>query len=163
MKTIPLTKGYFTKVDEDDYEKYALVRWFVDINKHGIPRARREVKVNGKIKVLSLSREIMNAPKDKIVDHINHDTLDNRKCNLRICTLKENMMNKLKYKNNDSGYKGVSYMGKASRRLKKWKMKLNKNGITVAKAYFDTKEDAARAYTEMAIKHYGEYAVLNTI
>lgn len=41
-----------------------------------------------------LHRYIMNCPDNMVVDHINHDTLDNRKCNLRICTFKENTNNR---------------------------------------------------------------------
>ena len=54
-----------------------------------------------------LHRAIMNCPKNKIIDHINHNTLDNRKENLRICTQEDNQKNRSLSKNNKSGYSGI--------------------------------------------------------
>lgn len=58
---------------------------------------------------LRLHRVVMNPSKYMVVDHINHDTLDNRKANLRICTVSENNKNLSLSKRNNSGYIGVSY------------------------------------------------------
>ena len=55
---------------------------------------------------ISLSRYIMRAGKGEIVDHINRNPLDNRRCNLRIVNSRQNMLNR-KIKNN-TGFAGVS-------------------------------------------------------
>lgn len=56
-----------------------------------------------------LHRIVMKPPLNKVVDHINGDTLDNRKCNLRICTPSNNSMNRMKQTNNTSGVIGVNF------------------------------------------------------
>jgi hypothetical protein len=158
MKTIPLTRGYFTKVDDDDYEKYASVRWHVCPMKKGA-KALRSTFVNGKKTTTYLSRVIMNAPKGKQVDHINHDTLDNRKCNLRVCTREQNNANQNISKNNTSGYKGVCW----HIRLNKWQAKIGVNMKRITLGSFNTKEEAALAYNKGAKKYFGEFACLNKL
>ena len=59
---------------------------------------------------ISVHRYILNCPKGLQVDHINRNTLDNRKCNLRICTPIQNSQNKGNYRNNKSGIKGVYFI-----------------------------------------------------
>ena len=58
-----------------------------------------------------LHRMIMDAPKGMVVDHINRNTLDNRKKNLRVCTIQENLQNQ-KRENNKTGYTGVAVFPK---------------------------------------------------
>lgn len=79
-------------------------------------------------KAVILHRIIMNAPKGTHVDHINHDTLDNRKSNLRIVTCAQNLQNQLGHKNSKSGIRGVSW----SSLHKKWRCHATLNG----KSYF---------------------------
>ena len=59
-------------------------------------------------KTIRLHRWLLNAPDDVVVDHINHSGLDNRRCNLRLLKRSENLHNKRLYKNNTSGYRGVT-------------------------------------------------------
>ena len=101
-----------------------------------------------------LHRYIMNAPEGMVVDHINGDTLDNRKCNLRICTQQENLMNRPKPKNNTSGRKGVYW----DKTYNKWKVCIKINGKQKHLAYFDNKEDAVKLREEAEAKYFGEYA-----
>jgi hypothetical protein len=106
-----------------------------------------------------LHRFILNVDKKYTIDHINHNGLDNRKCNLRICTFEENLKNKKMYKNNTSGCKGV-FFDKAT---KKWRTIIGNDKKIISVGYFDNKIDAVMAYNKAAIKYHGEFANLNII
>ena len=114
-------------------------------------------KVAGK-KVL-MHRVIKNAPKSHYVDHINHNTLDNRQSNLRLCNNSGNITNRNAPKNNSSGYKGVS----KCKATGKWKAYISKDNKRYYLGGFDTKEKAAEEYNIHAIKLHGEFACLNNI
>lgn len=160
-KTIELNNGYFVKVDQDDYDKFNKLRWIVR-NEKSVLRAVRYFKDGSKYTVAYLSREIMNAPKGTMVDHINHDTLDNRKSNLRICSNHQNQANrKVVGSNNTSGYKGVGLNMRCTH--KKWRSTIQVYGKKICLGYFESKEKAALAYNEAAKKHLGEFALLNTV
>jgi len=80
---IPLTHGYHTLIDSEDFEKISHQKWATHIN----------ASTNGKYVVskgLFLHRVLMNVSKGFFIDHINHNGLDNRKSNLRICTKNQN-------------------------------------------------------------------------
>lgn len=159
MKTIPLTLGYFTKVDDEDYERFAKKRWFAMVNqkyKH-IVRAIRSEYRDGKRTTIVLAREIMGNPTGMMVDHINGDTLDNRKSNLRVCNRAENGCNRGKQVNNQSGYKGVYWFN----RTKKWKAQIKVRGVVIALGYYVNILEAAKAYNEAAIKYHGKFANIN--
>ncbi len=105
--------------------------------------------------MVQMHREIMKAPKDKFVDHINGNTLDNRKDNLRLVTHTENLRNSKLNKRNTTGYKGV-------RRTKSgFYARINVSGREISLGGFPTLERAARAYDTAAIIHFGKYARLN--
>ena len=104
-----------------------------------------------------LHRLLMDPPKGMVIDHINHNGLDNRRENLRICTRAENSRNRGKQKNNTSGYKGVCWY----KRDKKWRAQIKKDSKKIHIGYFDIIEDAARAYDAKAKELFGEFAHLN--
>ena len=93
------------------------------------------------------------------IDHINGNSLDNRKLNLRICTNSQNLMNRGKNKNNTSGYKGVRLINSN----KKWRAQIQYKKIFYHLGCFEKRIDAAKAYNEAAIKFHGEFANLNKI
>lgn len=155
MKTIPLTQGYFTKVDDDDYEKFAIYRWYADASRKTEVRAVRSINNGIKMRRVTLSRVIMHAKPDERVDHINHDTLDNRKENLRICTQKENCWNRVKQKGSASQYKGVGRAGNG------WKASITVNGKFLYLGYFKTEIEAARQYNKAAKKYHKDFAYIN--
>lgn len=158
MKTIPLTRGYFTKVDDDDYEKFAIHRWYADDSRKSEIRAVRSVNIgNKKIKRVTLSREIMGATEGVVVDHINRDSLDNRKSNLRICTQGENCRNRSKQKHGISKYKGVSVAEK------KWKAMITFQGKQIYLGTFSNEKDAAIAYNNKSRELFGEFAYINKL
>ena len=107
--------------------------------------------------VIYLSGKILQ-PREEI-DHKDQDKLNCLYDNLRICNRSQNQQNRGKQLNNTSGWKGVSW----HKRIGKWQASIKVNYDTIPLGYFDTAEDAARAYNVAALKYHGEFAVLNEI
>ncbi len=89
-----------------------------------------------------------------VVDHINGDRTDNRRCNLRLCTNKENVRNARVASHNTTGYKGVSY----NKRRKKYESRITVDGRQLFLGYFINPIEAALAYDRAALRYLGEYA-----
>lgn len=142
-------------IDDEDWKRISLYCW------HLAPQFRQpdKYKVRGEIdgKKVFLHRFIMNFPKSCKIDHINGDTLDNRKCNLRICTQAENAYNRKINSNNKSGFKGVHF----KRANQKWCAQIQFNRKSIHLGYFNDKLQAAKAYDTAAIKLFGVFAKLN--
>lgn len=153
MKTINLTRGYKTIIDDVDFEKVSNHKWHV-FGTHKY--AGRDIVVDGKSKKLLLHRFIMN-PKDGMeVDHINGDKLDNRRSNLRIATHRQNCSNHPGY----GEYKGVHEV--KNRPLKKrFCTRIMVDGKNLYIGYFKTLEEAKAAYDSAAMTLYGEFARTN--
>ena len=130
-------------IDPDDYEKIKDESFC--LNSCGYVRS-------GKHKYLH--RIIMNVPDSMQVDHINGNKLDNRKCNLRICTNQENCMNVGKKKNNSSGFKGVCF----NKQHQKFQANISIDSKLKHLGLFEKAEDAYKVYCEAAIKHHGAFA-----
>lgn len=113
--------------------------------------------VNGKTFMTLLHRLLMGAPEELCVDHINHDTFDNRRENLRLATHAQNMANRKTHSCNTSGYKGVSWSSTAKRFI----VQVNKQGKRAHLGSFDCPVAAARAYDRFMTEKYGEFASLN--
>ncbi len=92
-----------------------------------------------------------------LIDHINHDPLDNRIANLRACTDSENICNRRKPSTNTSGFKGVFWDTQA----KSWRAAIEKSGKKYHLGLFATREEGATAYDLAAPKYHGEFACLN--
>jgi hypothetical protein len=105
MKSIPLTQGKVAIVDDEDFEALSAMKWY--FNK-GYACRKVTVATNNRL-MLYLHRFLFGLNKgEKLqVDHINGDTLDNRRANLRVCTSGQNGLNKGLLRNNPTGYKGV--------------------------------------------------------
>lgn len=98
----------------------------------------------------------------EIVDHIDHNTLDNRRSNLRIVTPGESLVNRKKMKNKKSKYIGVSKSSESSRN-KPWRAYIGINKKHISLGYFETEEEAARQRDIVAKKIYGDIARLNNV
>jgi hypothetical protein len=160
MKKIELTQGYYTIVDDEDFEMLNKLRWKVKIK----PSGKRYAEISRNGTTIRMHRFILNLKTNdkKIVDHINGDGLDNRRSNLRICTSFQNQHNRKINKNSTSGYKGV-YFEKGKWFSKRWAAQISVNNKHIKLGYFETAEEAARAYNEAAIKYHGEFANINEI
>jgi len=159
MKEIKLTQGKTTLVDDEDLEYLLQFKWYVSFNKVSKRWvAQRHNIKNGKRKMVYMHREIMNAPDKLFVDHRNHDTLDNRKQNLRICTKTENAINrKGACINSTSKYLGVSW----NKNNNKWETYIAKNSKKIFLGFFNNEEKAAIIRDKVAIQLHGDYVSLN--
>lgn len=162
---ISLLRGEITIVDPDDYELLSSYRWVLHRRPDGYVRViRHEYGRTGQ--TIYMAREIMQhhlgrpLGKGEFVDHINGDTLDNRKANLRLATRQQNAFNvRANRSNNSSGYKGVTYFKSRN----KWVAQITHNYKHITIGYYDTPEQARDAYNEKAVALFGEFARKNTV
>lgn len=156
MKEIPLrNRRLVTLVDDDIYELFGHLTW----GAYGGPRdrtlyARHKMLWCGRYLTFSLHREILGAAPGVEVDHINGDGLDNRRANLRLSSRQGNNCNKPAYKNNKSGYKGVSLC----RRDGGWRAQIQVDGRVRNLGTFKTPEDAHVAYCAASIRLHGDFS-----
>ena len=115
--------------------------------------------IKGKPKKLLMHRLIMNTPQGMDTDHINHNKLDNKRSNLRICTTSQNMMNTCLSSKNTSGFKGVFW----DKRNKKWGAHIGYKKKTLYLGIFKNKINAAKAYNLKALELFKDFACLNKI
>ena len=153
MKHIKLTGkhglGKTALVDDEDFEKVNQFKWHLSGRYPVRNFGQRPNRLN-----IALHRFLMNTPIGMVTDHKNGNGLDNRKSNLRICTVSENIMNSKKSENTSSRFKGV-----CRNTAKPWRAYI---GRTILGS-FATEIEAANAYNMAAKKLYGHFARLNII
>jgi len=156
MQKIELSQGKFALVDDDDYDELKKYNWHV-ANGYAV----RNAKVSkGKQKSQRMHRLITNCPADMNVDHINHDKLDNRKDNLRICSTAENLRNQqMQSVAKTSRFKGVYF----NKNTNKWMAQIQSDDKRKYLGLFENEIDAAIAYNNAAIAMFGEFALINVI
>lgn len=150
--------GYNVLIDTDDYEKVKNFRWFINRKSERLyGKVYFEYKHSGVTGIFrtSLHRLIMGLKTHdgKVVDHINGNTLDNRRQNLRICTIAENNMNARGGKRKYNLPKGAYKMKLSARYMSQ--ITLNKTIYYLG--YYDTPEEAHAAYCEASKKYHGEF------
>lgn len=146
---IPLTKGQWALVEIEDLPKVITNTW------HSTGKYAARKTSPGSVQ---MHRVVLDAPAGTFVDHMNGVGTDNRRSNLRLCTLQENQRNRAKQSNNTSGFKGVSW--NSSSRMWKVAAKVNGKGF---RAYCMCKYDAATAYNFAAQELYKEFATYNVV
>ncbi|MEN6592766.1 MAG: HNH endonuclease [Methanobacterium sp.] len=150
MKKIELTKGKVALVDDEDYDWLNKHSWSLE-HEHSI-KSRTVYYARGFVggKTVQMHRLIMNFPKGRVVDHINGDGLDNRRCNLRIITTRQNQQNR-KTKTS-SKYPGVRYHKKHQKYYSGIKVK----GKYIYLGGHDSEIEAFEAYKKAVHELTGE-------
>ncbi len=149
---IPLTRGQVAIIDAEDFSLVCATKWYAKPLPHGNFAA-----VNKRFgsSPMYMHRVILQDPPEAHIDHINGNSLDNRKINLRACSCPENTQNRTRMNsNNASGVHGVSWYSN----YKKWVVYINVNKTRKTLGYYESLEDARKARTEAERIFYGEFA-----
>lgn len=146
-KKIPLLRGGFAIVDDEDFDSLSKFTWHLATNGYA-------AKDGG---MVLMHRLIMGVGKGQRIDHANRDKLDNRRCNLRIATASQNNANSRKRTNATSKYKGVSFENYTGR----WKVQIKRDGKTKNLGRYDTEREAALVYDKAAKEVWGQFARIN--
>jgi hypothetical protein len=140
MKQVKLSGcGKYAIIDDDDYDMCSMHRWVFDGGY--ATRMKQSNTGDRKWHKIRMHRLINSTPPGFVTDHINHNKLDNRKCNLRAVTQLENLQNKPMYKNNKSGQKNISMHKKTN----KWRVQIRYNNTIIYHGLFDKLDDAITA------------------
>ncbi len=164
MKTIILSQGKETVIDDGDFELVSKYKWFAHTQNKikfyayaHIPKSK---------KLMSLSRLIMGEPQGLIVDHKNGDSLDNRRENLRICNHHQNAQNRQNLYRPDktTEYKGVTFYEKPINAVTPFYLShITYKGKMINLGHFSCKRDAAIAYNVAARLFFKSFAWYNHI
>jgi len=158
-KHIPLFgkygQGLFAVIDDEDFDKVNQYRWHLGNNGY----IKTFVGGRKHAKCILLHRLIMDPADDLEVDHRDGDKLNNCRANLRISTRNQNARNLRRHKQFSSRFKGVSW--NSGDQL--WDARIQVNLKTIHLGQFPSEIQAALAYNEAALQHFGEYASLNEI
>lgn len=153
MRRITLTQGKFALVDNSDYDWINQYKWCA-VNEHGYWYALGWV--NGKS--IFMHRLIINTPEGQMTDHKSGDGLDNRRTNLRVCTVSQNGYNQgIQQRPKSSAYKGVYWYSPRNC----WRAIIKVNSKRYYLGNFKTELEAVGAYDLAAFKYHGQFANLN--
>ncbi len=151
VRYIPTSRGFHALVDAVDYDYLIQFHWQAYPNGRA---ARNGLVSRGEKKTrIGMANEIMRPPPGYCVDHINRKPWDNRRSNLRICTLAENARNRTR-DGRSRRFRGVSGEDRFAANLMV-------DGRFRRVCGFETREEAARCYDDMALHYHGEFATLN--
>ncbi len=157
MRKIKLTQNKYALVDNEDFHSLNQYKWYASKEGHTFYATRVTKNPKGsKVRQarVKMHRVIMKTPVGMETDHIDKNGLNNQRSNLRICTKAENRRNQTIYKNNTSGFKGVSFIPNRN----KWRAAITLNRKNINLGDFKAAELADEAYKEASIKYHGAFS-----
>lgn len=143
---VSLSGGIICLIDDEDWDRIKNYSWCLHADKQYVG-GRVE---NGKM--VLLHRFIMNVSSDMKIDHINHNTFDNRKENLRICTQAQNMWN-AKHRGSNTGIRGIHFRKKVGN----YQVDITSYGKRVYLGVYPTIEEAIIVRKTAEFKYHGDY------
>lgn len=149
VKRIPLTRGLHAIVNDDDFLFLSSFKWHANYSRGSFYAMAR---IGGKD--VMMHRLIMEAQSHQMVDHRNGDPLDNRRENLRFCSMSQNQANSKVRLDSSTGFKGVNFRKDSGKFRVRLQFKNNRLNIGA----FDSLGAAKLAYAEAAKKYFGEFA-----
>ncbi|PRH05403.1 hypothetical protein C6T60_14415 [Burkholderia multivorans] len=155
MKTIIARCGAEILVDDEDFDFLSTYSWTLKNGRY--PIAYEWNKEKRHTETVYMHRMLMglHGPRGAlIVDHMDGNTLNNTRSNLRICTYSQNNSNRGKSPNNTSGYKGVYF----HKQMQKWQAQIMVNERNIYLGLFDDPAVAHEAYKKAALEYQGEFA-----
>lgn len=158
MKLIPLTRGEFAMVDDEDFERVSKLRWHCSTEHNGSKYAQHTIRhKDGGYEQVQMHQFVLGV--NSRVDHRNGIGLDNQKSNLRQSTQAQNSRNRKIPITNTSGFKGVYF--RKDRVKNPWSASIGFEGVKIKLGCFNTPVNAAIAYDAAAIRLHGEFARTN--
>lgn len=152
MRTIDLPCGRKALIDADDYAKIKHLHWYASGSEDDRSRGLYVVAGDARGRRVFLHRMIIDAPRGVRVDHKNHNTLDNRRANLRLATASQNAGNRRPNLRQAVPFKGVSLL-----RGRSYQAHIQSTYLGT----FTDPMDAALAYDRAAVNRFGEFARIN--
>ena len=149
---LELANGGFTLIDNEDYELLSKYNWFgTNFGKGKSPMAN--MKIDGKWVTKRMHRFLMGDPRGLVIDHINHNPLDNRRRNLRACTPQENRFNS----------KPVGRIKGVTKQHNKWRVRVTISGIRYSLGMYDSLTVAEKVANKFYQDKQGVFAYGNNI
>lgn len=161
MKEIVLTKGYSALVDDEDFDYLNQWKWQATVRGRNVYACRKvkAIQPSKKRQILIYMHRQVAGVIFEMVDHIDHNGLNNQRENLRVSDFSQSNSNKRSHSGSTSKYKGVSLIKTSG----KWTAQICKDKKVRKLGNYETQEQAALAYNEAAIRLHGEFANLNKL
>jgi hypothetical protein len=160
FRRVPLNLGLYARVDPCRFHELSKFTWFAKKDSHYATTYKAvRLTPHGSFNCLIyMHRQVLNAPKGRIVDHKDGNGLNNTTENLRFATHSQNASNRPKFKSKTSSrYIGVSFNKDARR----WQAYITAAGKRRWLGKFDSEIEAAKAYDAAAKKLHRDFACLN--
>lgn len=158
MKEISI-KNIKILIDDDDFERLSKFKWSLGGGRTKDKNRYPCVSINGRTNYIH--RMVLGLKKGdkRFIDHIDRNTYNNQKSNLRIVSRSQNRCNSDREKSNKSGYKGIHWRPQN----KKWYVQIAENGKVHYLGLYEDLNEAIRIYNEASLKYHGKFGFINNI